>query len=139
MHIPVMLKETIDRLAVKPDGVYLDCTLGDGGHSAEILRRGGRNCRLLGMDRDSDALMRAMGRLKNFPAVVAYAHSNHAHVGEKCDELGFERLDGAVIDTGVSSEQLDEACRGFSFMREGPLDMRMDRSAALTAYDVVNT
>lgn len=139
MHIPVMLKETINRLAVKPTGVYLDCTLGDGGHSAEILRRGGRNCRLLGIDRDEDALLRAMGRLKDFPATVSYAHCNHAHVGEKCDELGFGKLDGAVIDTGVSSEQLDDAWRGFSFMRNGPLDMRMDQTHGATAAELLAT
>lgn len=137
MHQPVMLMETVDRLDVKPGGTYLDCTLGDGGHSAEILRRGGRNCSLLALDRDSDALMRAMGRLKDFPAKVTYAHCNHAHVDEKCFELGFDLLDGAVIDTGVSSEQLDDADRGFSFMRDGPLDMRMDQSHGETAADLV--
>lgn len=137
MHVPVMLNETIDRLRVKRGGTYLDCTLGDGGHSAEILRRGGMDCRLLALDRDEEALLRAMGNLRNFPATVAYAHANHAHADRKCVELGFDMLDGAVIDTGVSSEQLDEAGRGFSFMRNGPLDMRMDRSHGETAAQVV--
>lgn len=139
MHQPVMLKETVDRMNVRPGGTYLDCTLGDGGHSAEILRRGGRNCRLLAIDRDSDALIRAMGNLNRFPTTVAYAHSNHAHIGEKCHELGFDSFDGAVIDTGVSSEQLDDADRGFSFMHDGPLDMRMDQSHGETAADIVAT
>lgn len=137
MHRPVMLNETVDRLQVRRGGTYLDCTLGDGGHSAEILRRAGRDCRLLALDRDEDALIRAMGNLRNFPATVTYAHANHAHVERKCIELGFETLDGAVIDTGVSSEQLDEAERGFSFMRDGPLDMRMDRSHGETAAQIL--
>lgn len=137
MHRPVMLEETIDRLVIKDGGTYLDCTLGDGGHSAEILRRAGRNCRLLALDRDEEALARARENLKQFASMVTFAHSNHAHVGKVCDELGFDLLDGAVIDTGVSSEQLDEAARGFSFMREGPLDMRMDRSHGETAADLV--
>lgn len=132
-----MLEETIDRLKVKDGGTYLDCTLGDGGHSSEILRRAGRGGRLLALDRDEDALARARANLKQFASMVTFAHSNHAHVGKVCDEFGFDQLDGAVIDTGVSSEQLDEAARGFSFMREGPLDMRMDRSHGETAADLV--
>lgn len=139
MHRPVMLSETIDRLDVKSGGTYLDCTLGDGGHSAELLRRAGRTGRLLALDRDEEALERAQANLKQFAALITFAHSNHAHVGRVCDELGFGEFDGAVIDTGVSSEQLDEADRGFSFMREGPLDMRMDRSHGETAADLVAT
>lgn len=139
MHVPVMLMETVDRLAVKPGGTYLDCTLGDGGHSAEILRRAGRGCSLLALDRDEDALVRAMGNLRNFPAAVTYSHVNHAHAADKCRELGFTALDGALIDCGVSSEQLDEPLRGFSFLHDGPLDMRMDRSHGETAADIVAT
>ena len=139
MHLPVMLNETIDRLAVKSGGVYLDCTVGDGGHSAEILRRGGVGCRILALDRDVDALARAMGNLSRYPGLVTYAHTNHAHVDEKCEALGFDLFDGAIIDTGVSSEQLDEPLRGFNFMADGPLDMRMDVSHGETAADLVAT
>lgn len=139
MHIPVMLLETVDRLKVVRGGTYLDCTLGDGGHSAEILRRGGPSTTLLGLDRDEAALARAKQNLAGFPAKVVYAHTNHAHVAETCDKLGFEQFDGAVIDTGVSSEQLDEADRGFSFRADGPLDMRMDTSHGATAADLVAT
>lgn len=139
MHSPVMLQETVDRLNVKSGGVYLDCTVGDGGHSAEILRRGGRTCHIFALDRDVDALARAMGRLSTFPGHVTYAHSNHAHVAEKCEEFGFDMFDGALIDTGVSSEQLDDPERGFSFMADGPLDMRMDVSHGETAADLVAT
>ena len=139
MHTPVMLQETLDRLNVKAGGVYLDCTVGDGGHSAEILRRGGRTCHIFALDRDVDALARAMGRLSTFPGHVTYAHTNHAHLASKCEEFGFDKFDGALIDTGVSSEQLDEPARGFSFMADGPLDMRMDVSHGETAADLVAT
>lgn len=139
MHIPVMLLETVDRLKVVRGGTYLDCTLGDGGHSAEILRRAGPSSTLLGLDRDEAALARAKKNLASFPSKVVYAHTNHAHIAKTCDELGFDQFDGAVIDTGVSSEQLDEADRGFSFRADGPLDMRMDTSHGATAADLVAT
>ncbi|MBR0057475.1 MAG: 16S rRNA (cytosine(1402)-N(4))-methyltransferase RsmH, partial [Kiritimatiellae bacterium] len=139
MHLPVMLEETVDRLNVRAGGVYLDCTVGDGGHSAEILRRCGGDCRLLALDRDAAALERASARLREYAGAVTFARCNHADAAAKCAELGFGGLDGAVIDTGVSSEQLDEPERGFSFRRDGPLDMRMDCSQGETASDIVAT
>ncbi len=137
MHIPVMLRQTVDRLKITPGGVYLDCTVGDGGHSAEILRRAGASATLLALDRDEAALARAKNNLGSYPAKIVFEHVNHAHVGSTCDKLGFTEFDGAVIDTGVSSEQLDEAERGFSFRADGPLDMRMDPSHGETAADLV--
>lgn len=137
MHIPVMLHETIDRLNVKSGGIYLDCTLGDGGHSGEILRRLGPDGRLLALDRDESAICRAKANLSKYLDKITIAHTNHSSVGEVCEELGFAAFDGALIDTGVSSEQLDEAQRGFSFRASGPLDMRMDTSKGITAKDLV--
>lgn len=137
MHIPVMLMETVDRMDVHPGGVYLDCTTGDGGHSAEILRRAGPSATLIALDRDASALARAKERLKSYPAKIHFVHTNHSLAGEACDSLGIKELDGAVIDTGVSSEQLDEAGRGFSFRADGPLDMRMDLSTEETAAGIV--
>lgn len=137
MHIPVMLKQTVDRLSVKPGGLYLDCTLGDGGHSAEILRRAGPSATLLALDRDESAIARAKENLKGFNSKIIYEHVNHAHVGSTCEKLGLAGFDGALIDTGVSSEQLDMAERGFSFRADGPLDMRMDTSHGETAADLV--
>lgn len=139
MHTPVMLKETIDRLAPKRGGAYLDCTLGDGGHSGELLRRVGGDCRLLALDRDAEAISRASANLAEFMQSVTMVHCNHADAGAACDRFGFGELDGAMIDTGVSSEQLDEADRGFSFMHDGPLDMRMDRSRGASAAEVLAT
>ncbi len=138
MHIPVMLTETVSRLEPKAGGSYLDCTMGDGGHSAEILRFIGPSGRLLALDRDMDAIRRTGEKLVKYPASVTIVHTNHAHAARVCDDNGFSELDGALIDTGVSSEQLDEAIRGFSFRADGPLDMRMDTSHGETAADIVN-
>ncbi len=137
MHIPVMLNETISLMNIVRGGRYLDCTMGDGGHSSEILRLIGPSGELLALDRDEDAIARTSAKLKAFPAKVTIVHTNHAHAGSVCDEYGFNELDGALIDTGVSSEQLDEAVRGFSFRASGPLDMRMDTSHGLTAADLI--
>ena len=139
MHIPVMLQETVDCLAVRPGGVYLDATLGEAGHAVEILRRAAPGGRLLGIDRDPVAIARASARLQEAaPGAAVCVQGNHADLGVLADEHGFPALDGVVIDTGVSSGQLDEAERGFSFTHDGPLDMRMDPDAALTAAQIVN-
>jgi 16S rRNA (cytosine1402-N4)-methyltransferase len=135
MHIPVMLQETIDCLAVRPGGAYLDATLGEAGHAAEILRRAGGTGHLLGIDRDSAALDRAAARLREIPGQAICVHGNHADLGVIADANGFTVLDGVVIDTGVSSGQLDEAERGFSFQQDGALDMRMDPARGETAAE----
>lgn len=132
-----MLKETLDRLNVKPGGVYLDATLGGGGHSAEILRRGGPECTLVGIDRDEEAIARTEKRLADLPGRKIYIHGNHSDLGELTEKAGITKFDGILIDTGVSSDQLDTAERGFSFRNDGPLDMRMDTSRGRTAADIV--
>lgn len=126
-HVPVLLKETVDGLAVKKGGRYVDGTFGRGGHSREIVRRGGE---VLGIDRD-DAAVAAAGGLK-------VVKGNHGEIERIAHESGWECVDGVLLDLGVSSPQLDEAGRGFSFLRDGPLDMRMDRSQGATAADFVN-
>ncbi len=137
MHLPVMLEETMERLDVRPGGVYVDATLGGGGHSAEILRRAGPECRLLGIDRDEAALERASRRLESLPGTKVFVHGNHGDLGRIAAENGLAAVDGVLIDTGVSSDQLDTAERGFSFRNDGPLDMRMDPGAGETAADLV--
>ena len=133
MHVPVMLQETVDCLAVRPGGVYLDGTLGEAGHAAAILTRAGPGGRLLGIDRDPAALARAAARLQAVPGRAVCAHGNHADLGAIADARGFAVLDGVVLDTGVSSGQLDAAERGFSFQQDGALDMRMDPTRGETA------
>ena len=137
MHLPVMLEETLERLDVRPGGAYVDATLGGGGHSAEILRRAGPEGRLLGIDRDEAALARAARRLEPLPGAKVFVHGNHGDLGRIADANGFDAVDGVLIDTGVSSDQLDTAERGFSFRNDGPLDMRMDPSRGETAADLV--
>ena len=127
----------MERLDVRPGGVYVDATLGGGGHSAEILRRAGPECRLLGIDRDEAALERASRRLESLPGIKVFVHGNHGDLGRIADENGFNAVDGVLIDTGVSSDQLDTAERGFSFRNDGPLDMRMDPGRGETAADLV--
>ena len=136
-HISVLLKETVDGLAVKVGGRYVDGTLGRAGHTREILKRGG--C-VLGIDRDEQALAEVEGlRLKaEGLANLTLAKGEHGNLKEVANENGWTEVDGILLDLGVSSPQLDEAGRGFSFLREGPLDMRMDRSRGLTAADLVN-
>ncbi len=136
-HLSVMLEETVDMLGVRPGGVYVDGTLGGGGHSAEILRRLGGTGRLYGIDRDSDALAAATARLGgagNFTAIKGNFHDVKALLAAQ----GVERIDGMMIDLGVSSHQLDTAERGFSYHADAPLDMRMDREQALSAREIVN-
>ena len=137
-HVSVLLRECIDNLNIKPDGIYLDGTLGLGGHSYEIASRlsGGR---LVGIDRDATAIERAGRRLAPFGDRVTLVHGNFADAAAILDSLGIEGVDGMLFDLGVSSPQLDEAERGFSYMEDARLDMRMDGEAALSAWDVVNT
>ena len=129
-HIPVLLKEVMDALAVRPGGKYVDGTLGRAGHTKEIIARGGV---VLGIDRDEQAI-REIGEVAGLTAV----RGRHGDLREIANEKGWKEVDGILLDLGVSSPQLDEAGRGFSFLREGPLDMRMDRSWALSAADIVN-
>ena len=136
-HVPVLLHECLDALALRPDGVYVDGTLGRAGHSLEIAKRLTTG-RLIGIDRDETAITAAKERLADYMDRVTLVHSNFDRVGEILDELGLDGADGMLFDLGVSSPQLDEAERGFSYMQDAPLDMRMDRGASLTARDVIN-
>ena len=137
-HKPVLLHECLDALAIKPDGTYLDGTLGRAGHSLEILRRlsGGR---LIGIDRDLTAIEAAKERLAEFGDRVTLVHGDFRNLEDILRGLDVDRLDGMLFDLGVSSPQLDEAQRGFSYMHDAPLDMRMDGTAAMDARQVVNT
>src|SRR5665213_1031746 len=126
-------------LAIKPDGLYVDATVGLGGHSVEILRRLGAGGRLVGLDRDTQALDIARDRLSEFGDKVTLVHANFSQIGEVFGERGLPPADGVLADLGVSSMQLDLGERGFSFRAQGPLDMRMDREAEGTASEIVNT
>ncbi len=137
-HKSVLLDECIEALAIKPDGVYLDGTLGRAGHSLEIVRRLTTG-RLIALDRDETALAAARERLADYMDRVTLVHSNFSRLGEVLDELGVQKIDGMLFDLGVSSPQLDEAERGFSYQNDAPLDMRMDRTADYTARELVNT
>ena len=136
-HYSVLLKESVDYLEVKPDGIYVDATLGGGGHSYEILSRGAK-C-VIGIDQDIEAIDAATKRLCEFRDKVVTVNRNFSNIKSILDELGIEKIDGAVMDLGVSSYQLDNAERGFSYMHDAPLDMRMNRNTPKSAYDVVNT
>ena len=137
-HVSVLLNECIENLNIKPDGIYLDGTLGLGGHSYQIASRleGGR---LICIDRDRTAIERAGKRLAPFGDKVTFVHGNFSDASEILDSLGIDAVDGMLFDLGVSSPQLDETQRGFSYLHDAPLDMRMDTSDSLTAYDVVNS
>ncbi len=136
-HVSVMLKETVDGLNIKEGGTYVDCTLGGGGHSFEILTRLNNTGRLIGIDQDKEALAAAGERLKNF-SNVTYVHSNFERVKEIINEYSPEGVDGIMADLGVSSYQFDNPERGFSYRFDAPLDMRMDKDNTLTAYEIVN-
>ena len=136
-HRSVLLHECIDALAIKPDGIYLDGTLGGAGHSLEICRSLTTG-RLIGVDRDLVALEAAKKRLYRHAKKVTLVHDNFENVGAILTALGLDRIDGMLFDLGVSSPQLDDAERGFSYMADAPLDMRMDREQSLTAYEIVN-
>ena len=137
-HKSVLLDECIEGLNIKPDGIYLDGTLGGAGHSFEIAARLTTG-RLIGVDRDQIALAAARERLAPYLDRVTTVHSNFCELDRILDDLGIEKIDGMLFDLGVSSPQLDEAERGFSYMADAPLDMRMNKEDSLTAYDVVNT
>ena len=137
-HEPVLLKECIQALEIKKDGIYVDGTLGGAGHSEEILKNLSENGRLIGIDRDEEALRAALQRLEKYKN-VSYVHGNHDDIRQILDELNIDKVDGILLDLGVSSYQLDERSRGFSYIGDGKLDMRMDTSSGITAKDVVNT
>lgn len=137
-HISVLLEESVDLLDIKPDGIYADGTLGGGGHSSLICSRLGEGGRLIGIDRDMTAIKAAGERLSEFGDRVTIVHNNFANIKEVLKELRIDKIDGAILDLGVSSPQLDTAERGFSYNMDAKLDMRMDRDDVLSAYEVVN-
>ena len=137
-HVPVLLNECLDGLNIIPNGIYVDGTLGGAGHSREIAKKISEKGLLLGIDRDEEAICVAKDRLKEF-ANIKFVHDNHDNIKEILDNLEIPAVDGILLDLGVSSYQLDERNRGFSYMQESKLDMRMDKTAELTAEEVVNT
>ena len=137
-HIPVLLNECIEGLKINENGIYVDGTLGGAGHSNEIIKKLSSNGRLIGIDRDEEALRAAKQKLSNY-SNVTYVHNNHDNILDVLEELQIENVDGILLDLGVSSYQIDEEERGFSYIKESPLDMRMDKSQKLTAKDVVNS
>ena len=136
-HKPVLLDETINGLNIKPNGIYVDGTLGGAGHSDHILKRLSSKGLLIGIDRDEEALSAAKERLKDFQN-VKYVHGNHDEIEEILKELDIDKVDGILLDLGVSSYQLDQRERGFSYLGNNELDMRMDKSQELTAKEVIN-
>lgn len=136
-HEPVMLQECIEGLNIHPDGIYVDGTLGGAGHSLEIVKKLSSKGRLIGIDRDEEALVAARERLFEYQNVT-YVHGNHDEIQSILEDLKIEKVDGILLDLGVSSYQLDERSRGFSYMGDNPLDMRMDASTGMTAKEVVN-
>lgn len=138
-HVPVMLGECLDGLKIKADGVYVDGTVGGGGHSSEIVKRLSDKGRLICFDKDEDALKASGARLANFKDRVTFVHDDYKNMPERLNEMGVGKVDGILLDLGVSSYQLDNAERGFSYMKDAPLDMRMDRSQRVSAFEVVNT
>ncbi|CAG9708632.1 16S rRNA (cytosine(1402)-N(4))-methyltransferase RsmH [Clostridium neonatale] len=136
-HVSVLLNECIEGLNIKPNGTYVDCTLGGAGHSSHILKNLSKDGVLVGIDQDRDALTAAKERLKDYDN-VRYVHSNFYNIDNILSELDIEKVDGILMDLGVSSYQLDEASRGFSYMQDAPLDMRMNRDNDFSAYDIVN-
>ena len=137
-HYSVMLGECMEALAPERGGIYVDCTAGGGGHSLEIARRLPKGSRLICLDRDDDAIAACTERLKGSGADVTVVKSNFSDIEGALGALGIEKIDGVLWDLGVSSHQLDDAERGFSYMQDAPLDMRMDPSSPLSAKDVVN-
>lgn len=138
VHKSVLLNETIDGLNIQPDGIYVDGTLGGGGHAYEVCRRLGDKGSIVGIDQDAAAIEAAGNRLKDFGEKVTIVRSNYCDMKSKLHELGIDKVDGIVLDLGVSSYQLDTAERGFSYREDAPLDMRMDTRQKITARDIVN-
>jgi len=137
-HIPVLLNECIEGLQIKKNGIYVDGTLGGAGHSLHIAKKLDNTGNLVGIDRDVDALKKAKDTLKEFNNII-YVNDNHDNIKEILERLNIEKVDGILLDLGVSSFQIDEETRGFSYIKNSPLDMRMDKSQELTAEIVVNT
>ena len=137
-HKSVLLYETVDSLNIKPDGIYVDGTLGGGGHAFEVASRLGENGRLIGIDQDADAIKAATERLEPFKEKVTIVRSNYRNIREVLTGLGIQKVDGIYLDLGVSSYQLDTAERGFTYREDAPLDMRMDQRNEKTAADIVN-
>lgn len=136
-HIPVLLQECIDGLNIKENGIYVDGTLGGAGHSSKIVEKLSDNGLLIGIDRDTEALKSASEKLKKYNN-VKYVHGNHDDIKTILEDLQIQEVDGILLDLGVSSYQLDESSRGFSYMQDSPLDMRMDKTSKLTAEYIVN-
>lgn len=136
-HVSVLLNECIEALNIKGNGIYVDCTLGGAGHSSEIVKNLSKKGRLIGIDQDTDALKAAKERLKDY-GNVTFVHNNFYNIKEIIENLNIEAVDGILMDLGVSSYQLDTGERGFSYMKDGLLDMRMNRDDYLSAHDVVN-
>lgn len=137
-HVSVLLNECLDALNIKGDGIYVDCTLGGAGHSSHILQRLSKDGLLVGIDQDTDALKAAGERLKEYEN-KKLVHNNFHNIDSILEELEIPKVDGILMDLGVSSYQLDEGERGFSYMKDAPLDMRMNRDREFSAYDVVNS
>lgn len=137
-HISVLLHETIDSLNIKPDGIYVDGTLGGGGHAYEVLKRLSSNGRYIGIDQDEDAIAAASKRLAEFSDQLTIVRSNYCNMKQVLKDLEIDKVDGILLDLGVSSYQLDTPERGFSYKENAPLDMRMDNRNSLTAKDIVN-
>ena len=137
-HKSVLLNETVDNLNVRPGGIYVDGTLGGGGHSYEIAKRLEGKGRLIGIDQDEDAIKAAGERLEEYGDIVTIVRDNYCNIKNVLDSLGISKVDGIMLDLGVSSYQLDTADRGFSYMEDAPLDMRMDKRQQITAEDIVN-
>ena len=137
-HVSVLLNECLDALNIKDDGIYVDCTLGGAGHSSHILQRLSKDGLLVGIDQDTDALKAAGERLKEYEN-KKLVHNNFHNIDSVLEELDIPKVDGILMDLGVSSYQLDEGERGFSYMKDAPLDMRMNRDREFSAYDVVNS
>ena len=136
-HIPVLLNECIEGLDIKPEGIYVDCTLGGAGHSSKIVEKLTTG-KLIAVDKDEDALKAAKERLKEYSDKIIFIHDDFKNTIMNLDKIGIEKVDGILIDLGVSSYQLDNAERGFSYNQDARLDMRMDQSQSLSAYEVVN-
>lgn len=137
-HISVLLAEVMENLDIKPDGVYVDGTLGGAGHAEEICKRLGEKGRFVGLDQDEEAVAASRERLAVFEDKVSIVKSNYVHMKQVLDSQGIHKVDGILLDLGVSSHQLDDAGRGFSYREDAPLDMRMDREQPITAKDIVN-
>ena len=138
-HYSVLLKESVDAIEPERGGIFADLTLGGGGHSLEILKRMGEGSRLIAVDQDKDAIAASKIRLCDYLDKIIFVNDNFSNIANALDENGIDSLDGAVIDLGVSSYQLDTPERGFSYMHDAPLDMRMNRDTGISAYDIINT